>query len=876
MKKKLILIDGNSLLHRAYHALPPLATAAGEKTHAVYGFTTMLLRLLEEEQPDYLAVAFDRARETFRTERYALYKAQRDQAPEDLLSQFALSREVLTALGVPYFELAGFEADDILGTMAAQAERAGFKTLIVTGDRDALQLVNEDTHVLLTRRGITDLERLDPAGVKEKLGVTPAQVPDFKALTGDASDNIPGVPGIGPKTAAAFLSEFPTLEDIYAHLDGVKERWRRLLCENEEQALLSRELATIRRDVPLTADWEECQVRKPTPERVAPLFRRLEFHSLLNRLFPEQAEKAAAAPAKVCAYERVETAEAAAHWAAKVRAAGSFSFLIVPGAAQEPAGLAVAAGQEVAFVPWEHVDALRPLLADAALAKNTHDVKAALNTLAASGLTLAHVTGDTLLGGYLLNPTADGRDLPRLVKEYLGEELPRLPGAPGEKKAEDAAGRAGVFCTWAQALDTLWLRLAENLKTDELWPLYQEVELPLAGVLAEMERTGIKVDKEKLLAMGRAIGERMAALEAEIFSLVGEEFNLNSPKQLAFILFDKLGLPAKKKTKTGYSTDAEVLEELAPAHPAVAKILEHRQLAKLKSTYVDAMGAQINPATGRIHTTFTQTVTATGRLSSVEPNLQNIPIRLELGRRLREAFVPGEPGWLILAADYSQIELRVLAHVAGDAALQAAFRNEEDIHTRTAAEIFRVPMGQVTPELRSRAKAVNFGIVYGISDFGLAQNTGVSRQEAREYIESYLERYPGVRDYMRRVVEQARLTGYVTTLLNRRRYLPDITSRNWARRSFAERTALNTPIQGSAADIIKVAMLKVSAALKARHLAGRLLLQVHDELVFEVPPEELPELQELVRQNMEHAVELSVPLKVDIKVGPNWYQVEKV
>lgn len=873
MKKKLILIDGNSLIHRAYHALPPLGTATGEKTHAVYGFTTMLLRLLDEERPDYLAVAFDKGRETFRTQRYALYKAQRDQAPEDLVSQFSLAREVLTTFNIPYFELAGFEADDILGTLAAQAERDGLKTLIVTGDRDALQLVNENTEVLLTRRGITDLERLDEAGVKEKLGVTPLQVPDYKALTGDASDNIPGVPGIGPKTAAGFLSEFATLEDLYAHLDTVKERWQKALRENEQQVYLSRDLATIDRSVPLIADWKKCRREKPARDQVEPLFRRLEFHSILKRLFPE-AEGAAKKQVISAHYQRLTDQAAVAGWVERARAAGSLSFLLVPGRGPEPAGVAVAAGAEVAFVPWELNDILGPLLEDVTLPKNTHDVKAALNTLAGAGITLAGVTGDTLLAGYLLDPTADGRELPRLAKEYLGQDLPRLPS--GRHGADDTSECEGVFCAWVQALDALWQRLAEHLRTDDLWPLYQEVELPLAGVLAEMERTGIKVDRERLLRMGQAIGERMAALEADIYEQVGQEFNLNSPKQLAVILFDKLGLPAKKKTKTGYSTDAEVLEELAPAHPAVAKILEHRQLAKLKSTYVDAMGTQINPATGRIHTTFTQTVTATGRLSSVEPNLQNIPIRLELGRRLREAFVPGEPDWRILAADYSQIELRILAHVAGDAALQAAFQSEEDIHTRTAAEIFHIPIAEVTPELRARAKAVNFGIVYGISDFGLAQNTGVPREEARQYIENYLERYPGVRAYMKRVVEGARLSGYVTTILGRRRYLPDITSRNWARRSFAERTALNTPIQGSAADVIKVAMLKVSRALKEQHLASRLLLQVHDELVFETPPQEVEVLAQVVRRCMEHAVELSVPLKVDIKVGPNWYQVERV
>lgn len=875
MKEKLILVDGNSLIHRAYHALPPLATATGQQTNAVYGFTNMLVRLLEQEKPQYMAVAFDKGRETFRTERFSLYKAQRDQVPEELLSQFALSREVLRALGIPYFELAGFEADDILGTLAGQAEQAGLETLIVTGDNDSLQLVGENTAVLFTRRGITDLERLDAEGVKTKLGVTPAQVPDYKALTGDASDNIPGVPGIGPKTAAALLGQFSTLENLYAGLAGVKERWQKLLTENREQAFLSRDLATIRRDAPVVANWEECRIKRAPLEQVEPLFRKLEFTSLLNRLYPDRGERGANVTA-VPAYEALNTEEAVQGWVKKARQAGCLNFLILRSGSGEPDGLALAVGREAAYIPWGLSGAaLGPLFRDPDVAKCTHDVKAAYNALAAVGLELKGVVGDTLLAGYLLDPGADGRGLPRLSKEYLGKELPRLPEGRAGKEAAPAAGE-GVLCAWAAVLAELWPKLAENLKTDELWSLYQDVELPLTAVLAEMERAGITVDRDRLFAMGEAIGERMGDLEREIFSLVGEEFNLNSPRQLGHILFEKLGLPAKKKTKTGYSTDAEVLEELAGAHPAVARILEHRQLAKLKSTYVDAMGAQINPATGRIHTTFTQTVTATGRLSSIEPNLQNIPIRLELGRRLREAFVPGYPGWLILAADYSQIELRVLAHVAQDPVLSEAFRNEEDIHTRTAAEIFHVPMDQVTPELRSRAKAVNFGIVYGISDFGLAQNTGVSRQEARAYIEGYFERYQGVREYMKRVVEKARLTGYVTTILGRRRYLPDITSRNWAQRSFAERTALNTPIQGSAADIIKVAMLKVARALKERKLASRLLLQVHDELVFEVPPEEVAEMRQLVTECMEHAIDLTVPLKVDIKIGPNWYQVERV
>jgi DNA polymerase-1 len=874
---EVILVDGNSLIHRAYHALPPLATADGQQTNAVYGFTMMLVRLVEQERPDYLAVAFDKAETTFRNDLYDQYKAQRDKVPEDLVSQFDLCREVLSAFGIPYFEAAGFEADDLLGTLAAKAKDAGLKPVLVTGDRDVLQLVDAETMVMLTRRGITDLERLDPAGVKEKLGVLPEQVVDFKALTGDTSDNIPGVPGIGPKTAVILLGEYGSLEGIYGHLDEIRERWRRLLVENREKAFLSQDLARIRCDVPLEINWDACRFVKPPLAQVEPLFRSLQFISLLERLYPEAARMSTVSTCVPATdSRRLESMEEMTRLAAQVREGGFLAFLIQMGNGCEPLGLACSLAQEAVYVPWQLVvPGLKAVLEDERVTKVTYDVKATYKVLAAGGISLRGVIGDALLAGYLLNPSADGRGFSRLVKEYLNQDVPSWPNVKKGAGAPDQEAEQ-VLAAWVQVLPLLWASLEKNLKTDEIWPLYSQVELPLARVLAAMEQLGIKVDKDKLFTMGQSIGERMQELEEEVFSLVGEEFNLNSPRQLGVILFEKLGLPAKKKTKTGYSTDAEVLEELSGAHPVVERILEHRQLAKLKSTYVDAMSGQINPATGRIHTTFTQTVTATGRLSSVEPNLQNIPIRLELGRRLRQAFVPTHPDWLILAADYSQIELRVLAHMAADPVLQEAFINKEDIHTRTAAEIFHVPMTEVTAELRGRAKAVNFGIIYGISDFGLAKNTGVSRGEARAYIEGYFNRYQGVRDYMKRVVEQARLTGYVTTLLGRRRYLPDITSRNWARRSFAERTAMNTPIQGSAADIIKVAMLKVAAALKRESLTARMLLQVHDELVFETPREELKKLTSLVKQEMEQAMQLTVPLSVDIKVGPNWYEVKKV
>lgn len=869
---KLILVDGNSLVHRAYHALPPLTTVSGQQTNAVYGFTTMLLKLMEQEEPALLAVAFDKSRETFRTKRYSLYKAQREHTPEDLSSQFSLVREVLVAFDLPYFEQEGFEADDIIGTLAAKGSEAGWEVLIVTGDKDALQLVNEQVSVLLTRRGITELELLDPTGVVAKLGVAPPQVPDYKALTGDASDNIPGVPSIGPKRAAALLQQFGSVENIYDRLAEVNERWRQLLTEYREQVLLSRELATICCDVPVTCNWDRCRVESPQFVQVDALFRRLEFHSLLERMFPQSVRKAAASADLLPDYSLLQSEPEVTLWLQKT-AADRFGFVldVADKQIEEPQGVAVATETGTAYVPWQAAGALSLFLENSNVAKATYDLKAALKLLAA-GLKVSEPVDDVLLAGYLLNPTLDGRSIDRLAREYLGVDLPR------ELKTEDASPQVHQACLCAQAQAVLKLVpvLSNHLKDDNLEDLYRTVELPLTYVLAKMEQTGICVDEKKLHDMGLDIGARMEEVEQQVYALVEEEFNLNSPKQLSFILFEKLGLPAKKKTKTGYSTDASVLDELTGAHPVIPLILEHRQLAKLKSTYVDAMQNQINPATGRIHTTFTQTVTATGRLSSQDPNLQNIPIRLALGRRLRQAFGPRKRGWQIVSADYSQIELRVLAHMSQDPVLQRSFRCGEDIHTRTAAEIFGLLPEEITPDLRNRAKAVNFGIIYGISDFGLAQNTGVSREEAREYIDGYFRRYRGVKEYMRRTVEQARLKGYVTTLLNRRRYLPDITSRNFTKRSFAERTALNTPIQGTAADIIKVAMLKVAAAMKEQQLTSSLLLQVHDELVFEAPPEEIEVLCTLIKEHMENAMPLNVPLEVDIKLGPNWYEVRRV
>lgn len=890
MGKKLILIDGNSLVHRAFHAIPPLTTGTGQHTNAVYGFTTMFLRLLEDERPDYLAVAFDKGKVTFRHGEFEDYKANRTETPDELRSQFPLVKELLEAYRVPIFEQEGYEADDLLGTLARKAEAEGFSVLIVSGDRDVLQLVSPRVTVLFTRRGISELEVMDAGAVEEYLGVPPEQVADYKGLVGDQSDNIPGVPGIGPKTATKLLKEFENLEEILSDLEGVRQKGvRSKLEEYCEQARLSKRLATIVCDIPLDVDWEELQRKEPDWDAVTSLFRELEFRSLLQRVAPDL-------PVQVeTGYQVVASPSQLEALAARSREEGKLAFTLI-GSGEDPRqreilGCALALpGRELYYLPrslWQEVKAelavakvMASLFSEAAVKKYTHDAKAAYQLLNLYQIQLAGLAMDTMIASYLLNPAAS-HSLDQIASTYLNEAVPsweELVGKgkkavkPTSLKEEDLAP---FMATRTAVLLPLQERLAAELERLDLATLYEEVELPLIQVLAAMEEEGVTIDTDALAEMGAEIGYKLAAIEGEIYQMAGEEFNLNSPKQLSTILFEKLKLPVIKRTKTGYSTDAEVLEKLADVHPIVERILEYRQLMKLKSTYIDGLMALVDPATGKVHTTFNQAVTTTGRLSSTEPNLQNIPIRLELGRRLRKAFVPGRSGDLILAADYSQIELRVLAHISQDPYLLESFRRGQDVHRRTAAEIFGVSLEEVTPEMRERAKAVNFGIVYGISDYGLSRDLGVPRREAKEYIDNYFARYAGVKAYIDGIVAEAREKGYVTTLMKRRRYLPDINSRNYTLRSFAERTAMNTPIQGSAADIIKTAMVEVFRQLKERRLATRLLLQVHDELIFTVPREELAEVKALVKECMEGAVELDVPLVVELKVGENWYEVKK-
>lgn len=855
MEKTLFLLDGNSLINRAFYALPPLTSRTGEPTNAVYGLTMMLLRLQEDYQPDQILVAFDLSGPTFRHVQFEEYKAHRKSMPAELRSQIPIMKELLDKMGIPRLELAGYEADDLIGTAAKQAEEAGYRVFVVTGDRDAFQLISPQTTVLFTKRGITDTEIVDEEALRIKYGLTPAQVVDLKGLMGDASDNIPGVPGVGEKTAKKLLETYGSLEGVYAHLGEIKGKLQERLREFRDQAYLSKELATIRCAAPIRIELGQKLSRDEGAVRE--MFQELDFKSLLERL-PQRNQPSSAVKSSGVDWELDYTPVSEANWD---------EFRLVLGGSSE-VWLSYAAELEQLFALtqeglWavskraivQHRDELLPVLAGKRI--NAVGGKEVLHLLGPGGPVRPHF--DLELALYCLDPEARW-DLSSIAR-YFQLEAPNLDAKSGEYQA--------ALVRLLQAVAPL---AEQRLKEQDLWFLYHEVELPLAGVLAEMEAQGILVDLEKLQTISMDLQSTLDRLTELIYTEAGEEFNINSPKQLGVILFEKLGLPVLKKTKTGPSTSAEVLEELS-YHPLVAHVLEYRQVAKLKSTYADALGELISPVTKRLHTTFNQTVTATGRLSSTHPNLQNIPVRTEEGRRIREAFVVPE-GCFLVSADYSQIELRLLAHLAQDEALLGAFRSGADIHVQTASEVFGVPMEQVTDELRSAAKAINFGIVYGISSFGLAKGINLTRAQAQEYIDSYFLRYPGVKAFLDGVVEQGKKEGYVKTLLNRRRYLPNLKSSNFALRSFAARTAMNSPIQGSAADIIKLAMLKVHAALREQGLKSKLLLQVHDELVLEVPEQELDVVAGLLKREMEQVWQLDVPLVVDVSYGANWRDVK--
>ncbi|GGH57948.1 DNA polymerase [Paenibacillus silvae] len=882
---KLILIDGNSIIYRAFFAMPPLTNSKGLHTNAVYGFTTMLLRLLEEHKPTHVMVAFDAGKVTFRHEGYQEYKGGREKTPPELSEQFPLLKELLQGLGIAQFELAGYEADDIIGTLTKRADDAGRQVLVVSGDKDMLQLASDHVHIGLTRKGVTEIELYDPAQIKERYGLTPLQIIDLKGLMGDASDNIPGIPGVGEKTALKLLHQFGSVEEVLSGTGELKGKMKEKIEAHAEDARMSKQLATIHREVPLEQTWEDMQFDGLKEASAGPALAKLEFKSLLERL--SFSGSISSEQEAVPAAEVESTIATEDNLAELIDVLGSIDVLHVETHGDNPhqaklVGLAVGSGEKYIYLSPELLQSdvaapVREWLANSDQPKRGYDLHRVDLALHAHGIEFAGAAFDVQLAAYLLDPTESNQTISGLTSKY---GLPSLVeddvvmGKGAKYKVPEADVLSDFLCRKAAALAAIIPLQEQALESDEMKSLFHELEMPLSRILADMEKQGIKANTADLQALGSEFEEQIGKLMSEIYKLSGTEFNLNSPRQLGEILFDKLGLPVVKKTKTGYSTDAEVLEKLAPYNDVVQHILQYRQLAKLQSTYVEGLLKEISDRDGKVHTFYRQTIAATGRLSSQFPNLQNIPIRMEEGRKIRKVFVPSEPGWSILAADYSQIELRVLAHISDDERLKEAFVHDMDIHTKTASDVFGVKPEDVDSDMRRSAKAVNFGIVYGISDYGLSQNLHITRKEAAQFIDQYFEIFQGVRRYMDDIVKDARRDGYVKTMLERRRYLPEINASNFNLRSFAERTAMNTPIQGTAADIIKLAMVQMDEALRERKLQSRMLLQVHDELVFEVPPEELELMKELVPSVMEKALELSVPLKAEVSFGQNWYEAK--
>ena len=876
---KLMVIDGNSIVNRAYYGIRPLTTRDGLYTHAVFGFLTTLLRLKSEEEPDALCVTFDVHAPTFRHEASEAYKATRKGMPEELRMQMPVLKEVLDSLNIPRYELAGWEADDLIGTISRKCEAAGWECVVVTGDKDSLQLITDHTKVKLvsTRMGQTTTKDMDETAFREQYGFAPIHMIDLKALMGDASDNIPGVPGIGEKTATALVQKYGSIDALYASMPEVeaKPAALRKLQEGEASARQSYWLATIVTDAPLDFRPEDNLVRAPGPEAYG-VFLKLEFTKLIEKfgLTPGEAPAEAAPEEKDVTVEQVTDPARAAELLELWRKGDHVSVLALPdltGAVvvcDAPGGTLTA---ELFFEKYQgDWNGLLNTLFSADIPKVSHNVKDLTRRLLEGGLRAEGFIFDTALAAYLLDATAGSYDLGRLFVTYYNTELPKPIHLEPDAFSllGDSAGAEAAFDSYTTAVDCLYHTLLPRLEEKHLLELFASAELPLCRVLAEMELAGCRVDARALADFGDALTERIREKEAAIYAMAGETFNINSPKQLGEILFGKLGLPHGKKTKTGWSTNADVLEKLRCEAPIVDAVLEYRQYAKLRSTYADGLLKAIDPD-GRIRTSFQMTVTATGRLSSTEPNLQNIPTRTDLGSEIRRMFVPDE-GCVLVDADYSQIELRLLAHIAGDAAMQSAFRSGGDIHTATAAQVFHVAPANVTPEMRRSAKAVNFGIVYGISAFSLSQDIGVTVAEAKAYMEAYLATFPGVRGYMEAVVEKARETGFVETMFHRRRELPELTSSNHNLRAFGERVALNMPIQGTAADIMKLAMVAVHKRLKAELPEARLVLQVHDELIVECPESAAETVAALLEEEMEHVVELSVPLTAEAHWGRNW------
>ncbi len=873
MANKLLLIDGNSLLHRAFHALPDsLSTSSGQPTNAIYGLAQMLLPLLEEKSPDAALVAFDAPGKTFRDELFEDYKAGRPPTDETLIAQFDLAHELIDALGMTQTEIAGYEADDIIGTVAEKAGAAGYEVLIITGDRDMLQLIDDQISVLATIRGFSEMRLYESDKVYDEYGVWPNQIADYKALVGDSSDNIPGVAGVGPKTAAQLLAQFPHVEELLERLDEVdSKKLMATLKESSDNIKLSKKLATIALDSPLKLGIDDLAWEGIQPDQLRQLFARLEFSRLMDRL-PAQSTDEGGQPAPADLDEVVQAVKTAGYcnlagaWAEdKLRGlalgtdeVGPAYLPLTPASQQDSDGGLFGEARHAPVPP-----AVAELLEDPEIGKRGCNLKQIATGLDSYGIRLAGCQWDGALADYLIAPQRD-QNADALAACYLQEALP-----PPERLAERA-------CQLAIMTPRLRSVLDDELEQLDLMPLFERVEMPQIEILRDMERAGIALDCERLAQLGEQIQANQEKLGKHIYELAGEQFNINSPQQLGEILFEKLELPEGRRTKTGWATAADVLEELREHHEIAGLVLEYRQLGKLYSTYIKALLEQVSPETGRVHTTFVQTTTATGRLSSRNPNLQNIPKRTELGRSVRACFIAGTPETVLLCADYSQIELRILAHLSGDENLVSAFVAGQDIHKRTAAALFDVPLDEVNRKQRSAAKTVNYAVIYGMGSQALATQLDISREEADKFIEDYFAQLPGVQQYMDQIVRQAYEDGYVQTICGRRRPVPELNSNNRRVQAYGERAAANAPIQGSAADIIKIAMADIALRLPQASTDARMLLQVHDELVFEVPAEDVAKVSKLTKQMMEEAWELSVPLSVDMKAGRNWRDLEQV
>ncbi|WP_078579550.1 DNA polymerase I [Salipaludibacillus agaradhaerens] len=877
--EKLVLVDGNSIAYRAFFALPLLNNEKGVYTNAVYGFTTMILKILEDEQPTHMLVAFDAGKTTFRHATFKEYKGKREKTPPELAEQLPIMRDLLKAFNIRYYEVDNYEADDIIGTLATNAvnEQQQWQVKIYTGDKDLLQLVSQNVHVSLTRKGITNVDTYDLQLVDDTYGITPKQIVDMKGLMGDSSDNIPGVPGIGEKTALKLLKEHKTVEGVYEAIDSVSgKKLKENLEQNKEQAFMSKKLAEIMLDAPVTIALDELKLGERENDELISLFKELEFNSLLDRLgmeaTPSGSEEMEDLDVQRVNHVTEDMLQSPSAIVVEVLEENYHQADII--------GLAIANETGTYYLSADVAlksDVFKSWASDGTREKYIFNAKRAVVALGWQDVVMNGIIFDVQIASYLINPSASSHDLADIAKRQksLQVQLDESVYGKGKKRhIPDVTILSQHLGRKATALLELKEVLYDELQRNDQLDLFEKLEMPLSVILGRMEMNGVAVDGDVLREMGKDLSHRLEKMEKEIYELAGTEFNINSPKQLGEVLFEKLNLPVIKKTKTGYSTSADVLEKLQDSHEVIPLILHYRQLGKLNSTYIEGLLKVLHKKTGKIHTIFNQAITQTGRLSSTEPNLQNIPIRLEEGRKIRHAFIPENKHARILAADYSQIELRVLAHISQDANLKQAFNENMDVHTKTAMDVFGVDHTEVTDNMRRTAKAVNFGIVYGISDYGLSQNLGITRKEARTFIDRYFESYPGVKEYMDTIVEEAREKGFVTTMLHRRRYLPELTSRNFNQRSFAERTAMNTPIQGSAADIIKKAMVDMAEKMEEQNMRSRLLLQVHDELIFEVPEEELEQMTKLVPEVMEKAVELDVPLIADVAHGDTWYDAK--